>query len=31
LCVTNQSKTAASVYSMGDDGYGQGCVGRLAA
>ena len=31
LCVTNQSKTASSVYSMGDDGYGYGCVGKLAA
>jgi hypothetical protein len=25
------SKTLARVYSMGDDGYGYGCVGRLAA
>jgi len=31
LCETQQSKTVSSVYSMGDDGYGQGCVGRLAA
>jgi len=31
FCETQQSKTVASVYSMGDDGYGQGCVGRLAA
>jgi hypothetical protein len=31
LCVTEQSKTAAKVYSMGDDGYGYNCVGRLAA
>jgi hypothetical protein len=31
LCPTAFSKTAASVYSMGDDGYGQGCVGKLAA
>ena len=31
LCPTQPSKTVASVYSMGDDGYGQGCVGKLAA
>ena len=31
LCVTGQSKTVAKVYSMGDDGYGYNCVGRLAA
>lgn len=31
LCATEQSKTLARVYSMGDDGYGYGCVGRLAA
>jgi hypothetical protein len=31
LCKSQPSKTVASVYSMGDDGYGQGCVGRLAA
>ena len=31
LCPTQFSKTVASVFSMGDDGYGQGCVGRLAA
>jgi hypothetical protein len=29
LCNTQPSKTVSSVYSMGDDGYGQGCVGRL--
>lgn len=31
FCDTAFSKTVASVYSMGDDGYGQGCVGKLAA
>ena len=31
LCNTQPSKTLARVYSMGDDGYGYGCVGRLAA
>ena len=31
LCATQQSKTLTRVYSMGDDGYGYGCVGRLAA
>jgi hypothetical protein len=31
LCETQQSKTLKGVYSMGDDGYGYGCVGRLAA
>lgn len=31
LCDTAVSKTAARVYSMGDDGYGYGCVGKLAA
>jgi len=31
FCNTAFSKTVASVYSMGDDGYGQGCVGKLAA
>jgi hypothetical protein len=31
FCETQQSKTVARVYSMGDDGYGYGCVGRLAA
>ena len=31
LCETQQSKTLKGVYSMGDDGYGQGCVGKLAA
>ena len=31
LCESQPSKTVASVYSMGDDGYGQGCVGKLAA
>jgi hypothetical protein len=31
FCETKQSKTASTVYSMGDDGYGQGCVGKLAA
>jgi hypothetical protein len=31
LCNPLPSKTAARVYSMGDDGYGYGCVGRLAA
>jgi hypothetical protein len=31
FCETKSSKTASTVYSMGDDGYGQGCVGKLAA
>ena len=31
LCETQQSKTLKGVYSMGDDGYGYGCVGKLAA
>lgn len=31
LCATQQSKTLARVFSMGDDGYGYGCVGKLAA
>jgi len=31
LCDTAASKTAARAYSMGDDGYGYGCVGKLAA
>ena len=31
LCATANSKTAARAYSMGDDGYGYGCVGKLAA
>ena len=31
FCASQPSKTVASVYSMGDDGYGQGCVGKLAA
>jgi hypothetical protein len=31
FCSSQPSKTVASVYSMGDDGYGQGCVGKLAA
>lgn len=31
LCDPLLSKTLTRVYSMGDDGYGQGCVGRLAA
>jgi len=31
FCESQPSKTVASVYSMGDDGYGQGCVGKLAA
>lgn len=26
-----QSATLSRIYSLGDDGYGQGCVGRLAA
>ena len=30
FCETKSSKTASTVYSMGDDGYGQGCVGKLA-
>lgn len=31
LCATQQSKTLTRVFSMGDDGYGYGCVGKLAA
>jgi hypothetical protein len=31
MCDTAVSKTAGRVYSMGDDGYGYGCVGKLAA
>jgi hypothetical protein len=31
LCDAQQSKTLMGVYSMGDDGYGYGCVGKLAA
>jgi hypothetical protein len=31
FCESQPSKTVTSVYSMGDDGYGQGCVGKLAA
>lgn len=31
FCESQPSKTVASVYSMGDDGYGYGCVGKLAA
>jgi hypothetical protein len=31
FCNTAVSNTAGQVYSMGDDGYGYGCVGKLAA
>jgi len=31
FCETQQSKTLTRVFSMGDDGYGYGCVGKLAA
>lgn len=31
MCDTQASKTLARIASLGDDGYGYGCTGRLAA